>query len=246
MSRSFLRGAVIALMFLFLGVAGAAAVMAYIPDPGSAPSIFDDFAWSSTANSFWHVNPVGATATIKNNMLTLKGDSIELDRRVQTDPYVTTVMARVRATHFHKFAIGLGIYHAGTISEEFDDDGVKCGRASDFGYRIDIVKPWKPPPTGQWFILRLDAINPYPNPADYAKVQNLDPSKWKHVRVTCSLYDSTGRLIASISPTKPYTNTHYIGLDEAYVRTWDSQNDYQVDWFYSGPLSGIPAEARLH
>src|SRR5947209_17071426 len=89
MNRRPVQWIVIALIFLLLGGAVGAAAAFAIPAAGSAPSIYDDFNWSSTANGFWHVNPVGATAQIKDGTLTLSGHAIELDRRVQTDPHAT-------------------------------------------------------------------------------------------------------------------------------------------------------------
>jgi len=244
-----MQGLVIAMIFLFVGVAGAAAVFEYMPDPGSAPSIYDDFAWSSTANGFWHVNAIGAKAIIKNSILTLTGHQIELDRRLQTDPTETIAVVKVRGLSFKRFGMGLGIYHSGTLSMEFDSEGIKCGRATDHGYFINILKRWKKPPIGQWFYLELDVTNPYPqnglSPKAWAKVQKLDYSKQKPVTVRCAAYDATGRLIKSITPTRPRTNTHYVGLDEAFLRTWDSHNLYQVDWFYAGPPSGSPARTVI-
>lgn len=240
MPRSILRMLVVALISLFLGVAGAAAVMVYIPASGSAPSIFDDFNWSSTANSFWHVNPIGATADIKNGTMTLKGNSIELDRRLQTDPYQTVVSARLRAVHFHKLGLGLGIYHSGTIGLEFDDDGIKCGRGTDFGYKVDPVTTWKTPPVNQWFYIQMSITNPYPTKESQDKVKDVEQSKLKPLTEVCTAYDAQGRLIGMSRPTDPKPNTHYVGLDEAYIRTWDGKNNYQVDWLYAGPPGGNP------
>jgi hypothetical protein len=239
MRRPLVQGLVIALVALFIGVAGSAAVLAYIPDPGSAPSIYDDFKWSSTANGFWHVNPIGATATIKNGLLTLSGHLIELDHRVQTDPDATIVVAKVRGLSFHKFGLGLGVYHSGTLGLEFDDDGIKCGRGTDYGWRVDFVKPWKMPPVGQWFILKAKIVNPYPTAAAWNKVSHLDADKLKPVTLTCSVYDAQGHLLASVTPTDPEPNAHYIALDEAFMRTWDSRNKYQVDWYYAGPPTSV-------
>ena len=244
MSRTLIRSVVIALIFLALGVACAAAVLAYLPDPGSAPAIFDDFNWSSTSNGFWHVNAIGATAPIKNGVLTLKGDSIELDRRLQTDPKQTVVIAKVKATHFHKFGMGIGIYHAGTMGLEFDDDGVKCGRGTDFGWKIDVMKGWTLPPVNQWFYLKLVVNNPYPNPKDLQWAELHLPAV-KTVTITCSVFDSHARLLARMTPVNPPPNGHYVSLDEVFMRTWDSGNDYQVDWFYAGPPSGIPGPVSL-
>src|SRR5947209_4742346 len=102
-SRPVLRLAVVALIFTFLGVAASAAAFALIPNQGSAPGIFDDFKWNSIDNAYWHVNEYGATATIKDSILTFKGNSIELDHRLQTDPVSTVVTARVRSAHLRKF-----------------------------------------------------------------------------------------------------------------------------------------------
>lgn len=247
MSRPATRVAVLAVIFFFVGVGTTAAGLAAIPDPGSAPSIYDDFSWSSTANGFWHVNAVGATAVIKDSLLTLRGHSIELDRRVQTDPYETVAVAKVRGIHFHKFDIGIGAYHAGTIGIEFDDDGVKCGRGTDFGWKIDFMKAWQHPPAGQWFYLEIAVTNPYPTKEALQRAEDLAEKgkKLKVSRVTCSMYDSGGHLVTTMTPMVPPPNAHYVGLDEAFLRTWDSGNDYQVDWFYTGPPSGIPASANL-
>lgn len=242
MRREMIRTLIIALIALCLGVAAAAAGMALIPASGSAPSIFDDFNFSSTSNGFWHVNPVGATATIKNGLLTLKGDSIELDRRVQTDPYETVVSAKIRARNFHRLGLGLGIYHAGTIGLEFDNEGIKCGRGTDFGYEVDPVTVFKQPlPVNQWFYIQLAVKNPYPTKEEQDKVRDLDQSKLKPLTEICSAYDAKGHLIGRSIPTDPVPNTHYVGLDEVYIRTWDASNDYQVDWLYAGPPSGNPA-----
>ena len=243
MSRPVLRAIVLGLVFFFVGVSAAAIALAAIPDPGSAPSIYDDFNWSSTSNGFWHVNPIGATAEIRDSMLTVKGHSIELDRRLQTDPYQTVVLAKVRGLHFHKFDIGIGAYHAGTVGLEFDDDGVKCGRGTDFGWKINSMKPWHHPPTGQWFYLKISVTNPYPTTEAYNRAESEAEKgkKLKLVTLTCSMYDAGGRLVTSMTPRVPPPNAHYVGLDETFIRTWDSGNDYQVDWFYAGPPSGIPA-----
>lgn len=245
MNRTVVQGVVIALVFLFLGVAGTAAVMAYLPDPGSAPAIFDDFQWSSTANGFWHVNPIGATAQIEHSVLTLSGHSIELDRRVQTDPYETVVAARVRGLSFNRFALGIGLYHAGTVGMEFDDDGVKCGRGTDYGWQVDFLKGWTRPPVGQWVYLVITVKNPYPNPKDLQRAEKNPDAKLKPVTLTCAMYDANRHLVARIAPTQPPPNAHYVALDEAFMRTWDSGNDYQVDWFYTGPPAGIPDHALL-
>ncbi|GAC1402534.1 MAG: hypothetical protein NVSMB52_16510 [Chloroflexota bacterium] len=231
---------VIALIALFIGVAGAAAALAYIPAPGSAPSIYDDFNFSSTSNGFWHVNADGATATIKNGILRLAGNSIELDRRIQTDPYETVAVARISGSQYHKFGMGLGIYHSGTLGLEFDDDGIKCGRGTDSGYAVDWVKKWKPAPVGQWFYIEMSVKNPYPTQRSQDRVKGLDYEKLKKVTLTCSAYDANGRLLSRVVPKDPAPNAHYAALDEAYMRTWDAKNDYHVDWFYAGPPSGNP------
>lgn len=241
MSRSLLQGISVALIFLFIGVASAAAVLAYLPEGGSPPAVFDDFKWSSTANGFWHVNPVGGSAAIEHSLLTLSGGSVELDRRLQTDPNETVVLAKVRGLHFHKFGVGLGAYHAGTLALEYDDDGVKCGRGTDYGWQVDIMKPWTTPPVNQWMYLKLAVTNPYPNPKDLQRVEKLgDVRKLKPVTMTCSMYDASGHLLASSTPKDPLPNAHYVALDEVYMRTWDRGNRYQVDWVYAGPPSGSP------
>src|SRR5438309_10495805 len=119
MARTVLRGVVIALIFFCLGIATWAGAMAFVPNPGSPPGIDDDFGFSTTSNGYWHVNPVGATATIKNGTVTLSGHSIELDHRLQTDPYKTIVVAKMRGLKWDKFALGLGLFHSGTVSIEF-------------------------------------------------------------------------------------------------------------------------------
>lgn len=240
MKRSWARGIVVAIVALCVGVASSAAVLASLPDPGSPPSVYDDFNWSSTANGFWHVNADGASERIKGGTLALSGDSIELDRRMQTDPSVTEVAVRIRGLHFHKFGFGLGIYHAGTVGIEFDDDGAKCGRGTDFGYRVDFLRGWTSPPTGQWYYLTLTVTNPYPTKEEQEKVANLDASQLKKVTLTCAMYDSTGKLLTKIVARDPAPNAHYQAFDEVYMRTWDSANRYQVDWFYAGPPSGAP------
>jgi hypothetical protein len=234
---------VLALIFLFLGAAAATAAYWDVPSPGSVPAIYDDFRWSSTANGFWHVNAIGTTVRIKHSLLTLKGNTVELDRRIQTDPYETVVVAKVRGIHFHRFGLGIGVYHAGTIGLEFDDDGVKCGRGTDYGYYADPFKVWKVPPARQWFYLTLDVINSYPN---NVKIPNNPNAKLKPIIMTCSIYDQNGKLLGSMVPTVPPPNAHYIGFDEVYIRTWDAGNDYQLDWFYAGPASGNPAKYLLH
>jgi hypothetical protein len=196
------------------------------------------------------VNSYGGTDQIKNGVLTLSGQTIELDRRVQTDPYATYMTVRVRGRHFYKFGFGLGVYHAGTIGIEFDNDGVKCGRGTDHGYQTDVFKTWTPDtaPVNQWLYLRLEVVDPYPNPtpALLNYLSNLDESKLKPVTEICSLYDSSGRLLAQDIAKSPPPNTHYVGLDEAYIRTWDSGNEYQVDWAYVGSNTGDPLNAIAH
>jgi len=232
----------VAIIAVFVGVAFSAATFALIPDPGSSPSIFDDFRWSSTSNGFWHTNAQGAVAHIDHSLLTLEGNSIELDRRLQTDPVETVVSTRVRALSFHKSGIGLGLWHAGTIGMEFDDDGVRCGRATDFGYKVDVIRGWTKPPTGKWFYLEMFVKNPYP---DYRNIPKIDDRLLKRVSLRCSVYDSGGRLLGTTIASNPPPNTHYVGLDEAYLRTWDNHNKYQFDWFYAGPVSGNPLNAII-
>jgi hypothetical protein len=239
-NRRVLQVFVIALIALCLGVAGTAAVLASIPDTGSAPSIFDDFNWSSISNRFWHVNAYGADGIIKGGTLTLKGDSIELDRRVQTDPYRTVVSAKIRALSFDKFGLGLGIYHSGTLGMEVDTDGVKCGRATDHGYQVDVFEPWTRAPVGKWLYLYMDVVNPYPDPKVLEKLGNVDFDKLKKVTLHCAVYDAGGHLLSKDTAKDPPPNSHYVALDEAYVRTWDSNNDYQLDWFYAGSPAGDP------
>jgi hypothetical protein len=242
MKRTVWVWVIFGLILLCIGGALGGAVVLAVPNAGSAPSIYDDFQWSSTANGFWHVNPVGGSAIIKNGTLTLAGHSIELDHRIQTDPYVTVAVARVRALSFDKFALGLGLYHSGTVSFEFDADGAKCGRGTDQGFAIDYVKPWAKPPVDRWYYLGIRVTDPYPNPtpALQAKLNAEDSKFWKPVKITCALWNSSGKLIGADTPLLPRPNTHYVSLDEAYVRTWDSLNDYQIDWIYAGPPSGIP------
>lgn len=228
------RLALIALVFLFLGVAGAAAAFALIPDPGSPPGVYDTFNWDSTANGYWHVNPYGATAVVRNSALTLSGHTIELDRRLQTDPFDTVVVIRVRGLSFDKFGFGIGGYHIGGVGMEFDKDGAKCGYGSDFGWEVPFVKGWTVPPSGQWFYLALSVKDPYPNVTSSAATGT------KPIGITCAMYDSSGRLVNSITPTQPPANAKYPGFDEVYMRTWDSQNRYQIDWVYAGPPAGSP------
>ncbi|PZR98051.1 MAG: hypothetical protein DLM70_18320 [Chloroflexi bacterium] len=234
---------VIALIALFVGVAGSAAAFFYMPDSGSAPSIYDSFNFSSTANGFWHVYTDGADATIKHGMLTLSGHTLELDRRLQTDPKETVVALRIRGRSFHKFGAGLGIYHAGTLGLEFDDDGIKCGRGTDHGYAVDTVRGWTAPPANQWFYLLIAVINPYPNPKVLAKLGNVDYSQLKKVTLRCAIFDAQGHLLAEDTAKHPPPNAHYAGLDEAYMRTWDSRNNYQIAWFNAGPPGGDPLNA---
>jgi hypothetical protein len=232
---------VLGLVTLFLGIAAASLVMFYLPDPGSAPSIYDDFNWSSTSNGFWHVNPFGGHAIIKDGTLTLRGDTIELDRRIQTDPVKTAVVMKVRGLSFRRFSFGLGVYHAGTMGVEFDDDGMKCGRGTNYGFQIDIMKAWTKPPVGRWFYLTVSVVNPYPPPKPIpANDDNLKPAI-----IRCSMFDSSGKLLVTDVASNPPPNTHYVGLDEAYMRTWDTNNAYQIDWMYAGPTSGIPDRSKL-
>jgi hypothetical protein len=231
---------VIALIFFCLGIATWAGAMAFVPNPGSPPSIYDDFNFSTTSNGYWHVNPVGALARIKNGTMTLSGHSIELDHRLQTDPYVTIVVAKVRGLQWDKFAMGLGLFHSGTVSIEFDNDGIKCGRGTDHGWKIDYVQGWKTPPTGKWYYLYMSVVNPYPNVTKFTSKMK------KPITLTCAAYDMSGRPVAAVRAADPKPNTHYGSLDEAYFRTWDSGNKYQLDWFYAGPPSGNPVRSVLH
>ena len=244
MRRSSLKIAVIAAIFLFLGVAGGAIGMAMIPSSGSAPSIYDDFEWSSAANGFWHVNALGATQRIADGVAKLSGNSIELDRRVQTDPHSTVIAVRIRGIKFHKFQIGMGVYHAGTMGLEFDNDGIKCGRGTDQGWKVDGMTVWSNPPVGKWYYLQLKVINPYPDPDAidrlYEKYGDNAKDKIKPVTLECSAWDARGKLLRSVRPHDPPPNANYAGLDEAYMRTWDSNNEYDVDWLYAGPPSGNP------
>jgi hypothetical protein len=245
MRRAAWRFLAIGFIALSVGVAGAAAVLAYIPDTGSAPSIFDDFNFSSTANGFWHVNADGASDRIARGTLKLSGNSIELDRRLQTDPKETVVVIKVRAHRFQKFGFGLGIYHSGTIGMEFDPDGIKCGRGTDHGYSVDILQSWRHPPVDRWFYLEMTLLNPYPDQKVLDRLGDIDPDKLKKVGFTCAAYDQSGRLLNAIAVKSPPPNTHYVALDEAYIRTWDGGNDYQVDWFYAGPPQGNPLPAVI-
>lgn len=250
MSRAAKQAVATAVVFLFLGMGAAAAVFAFLPNPGSPPSIFDDFKWSSTANGFWHVNAIGSKTTIKHSVLTLTGDEIELDHRIQTDPNQTDIVAKVRGRQFHKFGLGIGVYHAGTVALEFDNDGVKCGRGTDFGWKVDIMKPWSTPPANQWFYLEISVKNPYPNDKDLVRAEKLAVQFHKKslihaVTVTCSMYDASGHLIVTDTPHDPPTNAHYVSFDEAFMRTWDGGNNYQVDWIYAGSPSGNPLQGIL-
>ena len=238
--RAAAQAGVVGLICIFLGIAVGVFTISFAPDPGSTPAIFDDFNFNSTANGFWHVNAIGSHTLIKHSLLTLTGASEELDHRVQTDPKVTIVSLKIRGIRFHKFGVGLGIYHSGTLGMEFDEDGIRCGRGTDHGYQVDVLKLWRVPPVGQWFYLRMAVKNPYPDPRVLAKLGNVNPDKLKHVTITCSAYDSTGKLIRTITPVDPPANAHYIALDEAFVRTWDHNNEYQIDWFYAGPPTGDP------
>ncbi|HZU13581.1 MAG TPA: hypothetical protein VFB58_12145 [Chloroflexota bacterium] len=232
------RLAAIAVIFLCLGAATAAGVFAFIPNPGSPPSIFDDFKWSSISNGYWHVYAAGGTARINYSILTLHGDTIEMDHRLQTDPYRTVVVVKIRATHFGKFSIGLGAYHSTAVSFEFDVDGAKCLRPSKEGTQIDILQPWLKPPTHRWFYLMLTLTNPYP----YAT--SLTPAMTKPVTVACSLYGAHRQLLVSHRPITPPTELHYAAIDLINMRTWDTGNNYQVDWIYAGPASGSPLPVR--
>jgi hypothetical protein len=240
LGQDMVRTFALALIFLLVGVALAALALAYIPDPGSPPSIFDDFRWSSTENGYWHVNAVGASASISHSVLPLSGDSIELDHRIQTDPVTTVVSVKVRGLKFHKFGMGIGVFHAGTVGMEFDDDGVKCGRASEYGWKIDYLKSWRSPPVGKWYYLEMSVTNPYPHAKDTSKIPK---DKLKPVKMVCSLYDASGKLLSVVNAVYPPPATNYDALDEVFVRTWDTNNEYQVDWVYSGPRAGDPIRA---
>jgi hypothetical protein len=152
----------VALIALFVGIAVHAAYAAFLPAPGSSPSIYDDFNWSSISNGYWHVNVDGGTAEIRDGILTISGHQTELDRRIQTDPNHTVMVAKVRGLSFFKFGMGLGSYHGGTVSLEFDNDGFRCGRGTDNGWMVDDMKIWTTPPTDQWFYLKVSITNPYP------------------------------------------------------------------------------------
>jgi hypothetical protein len=242
MKRAVWRWIVAAVILLLLGSAAGAAAVWAIPNEGSPPSIFDSFAYSSTGSGYWHVNADGAHAIIADGTLNMVGNSIELDHRLQSDPYSTVAVAKIRASSFDRFALGLGLYHSGTITFEFDVDGAKCGRGSDVGYAVDFVKPWNPPPLNTWFYAGIRIKNPYPNPtpALLRKLSNEDSDLWKPVTISCELWNSAGQKIAEITPTTPRPNTHYASIDEAFMRTWDDKNNYTVDWFYAGPPAAIP------
>jgi hypothetical protein len=57
------------------------------------------------------------------------------------------------------------------------------------------------------------------------------------------VYDAKGNLVTRDQARKPPSNARYPGVDEIYLRTWDSHNKYQVDWVYAGPPSGDPTRA---
>jgi hypothetical protein len=240
MTRRTLEFAVIAFVALCLGIGGTAVVLALIPDAGSPPSIYDDFNWNSTANGYWHVHSTGGAADIAHSNLTLRGDSVELDKRFQTDPSVTVISAKLRASYFHKLGIGVATYHAGTAGLEIDSDGIKCGRGTDFGYRVDPVTTWITPPTNQWLYVEVTIANPYPTTAEQLAADQLPPEKLIRPTITCSAWDSHGKLLGTVVAKNPPPNTHYVAIDEAYMRTWDSANNYQIDWVYAGPVSGNP------
>jgi hypothetical protein len=237
MSRDVLRWLAIGIIGVLLGAFATTAVAAFVPNRGSPPSLYDDFRWSSISNGFWHVNVDGGTAAIVDGILTLEGAQAELDHRIQTDPNKTVIVARVRGLSFYKFALGLGSTAGGTVSLEFDNDGFRCGRGTDSGWTVDDMKLWTTPPKGQWFYLKVSVWNPYPG------VVTLPIKPKRHVVLTCSVYDGSGHRIAFDRPTKPPSNMRYPGIDEAYLRTWDADNRYQVDWVYAGPVSGDPTRS---
>lgn len=239
MARTLIRVVVIAAIFFFVGVASSAAYFAALPGPASTPGFFDEFNDAATTQAFWHVNSYGAKISVHHSALTMKGDTLELDHRIQTDPKQTIIIARVRGIQLHKFALGFGVYHAGAIALEFDNDGVKCGRGTDHGWKIDYLQAFARPPIGTWYYLELGVINPYPN------VKHFTPKMKKGLKLVCAIYDSNGRLMARVVPNDPAPTGHYNGLDEAYLRTWDSGNLYQVDWVYAGPPSGNPVGSIL-
>lgn len=239
MNHRALQGAVVAVIFLFLGVATAAAVLAFIPNPGSPPSVFDDFNFASTSNGFWHVDTTGGTVTIKDSVVTMSGAMTELDHRLQTDPHRTIVVVKIRGLKFGKFAIGLGQYKADTVGLEFDNDGAKCTWPTQGGESVQILKGWKRPPAGQWFYLVLSVTNPYP------RVQTLTSSMTKPIEIACTAYDASGRPLNPALPAPMASNVHYAGFDQVYIRTWDSGNRYQIDWLYAGPASGNPVSRLM-
>lgn len=245
--RRYLPVIVIALICTLLGAAIATVVLVSLPSPGTPPAIYDTFAWNSTRDGFWHVHAYGASTVVDNSRLTLEGNSIELDRLLQTDPKTTIVVARVRGVSFHKFAIGIGSYHNGTITTEFDNDGAKCGWGSGQGWQVAFIKGWAVPPVGKWFYVEVRVVNPYPGWTPQ-QLSTLNSQTEKAPVITCALFDSSGKLIGAVTPTAPafgLSNAHYVALDEAFMRTWDSQNDYQIDWFYAGPPSGLPMHLVL-
>lgn len=237
MSRSAMRVIAIGAIGLLLGIFATAAALAFVPNQGSPPSVYDDFRWSSISNGFWHVNEDGGQAAIVDGILTLSGAQVEMDHMIQTDPNKTVIVARVRGEQLYKFALGVGSYHGGTVSLEFDNDGFRCGRGTDTGWTVDDMKLWTKPPTGQWFYLRVSVWNPYPG------VTNLPPKPKHPIVLTCSVYDSIGRRIAYDKPLHPPSNMRYPGIDEIYLRTWDYHNRYQVDWVYAGPPSADPTRS---
>lgn len=239
MARTIARVMIIALIFLFVGVAGAAAVFEYVPNPGSAPAVYDDFRWSSTSNGFWHLNPVGGKAQVANSLLSLSGANIELDHRLQTDPRETILVAKIRGIRFHKFSLGMGLFHSGTIGMELDNDGPKCGRNSATGWAVDYMIVWKKPLVGKWFYLVVDAVNPY------GPKSHINPVEEKPATLTCSIYDSTGKLLSLDVARHPPPTMHYAAIDQVFLRTWDSGNNYQIDWLYAGPVSGLPSRDHL-
>ena len=234
MSRGALKLAVVAVIGIFFGIFLTAAVMAFLPNDGTAPSVYDDFRWSSISDGFWHVNADGGSAAIVNGILTMSGAQLEMDHLMQTDPNKTVMVAKVRGVQFYKFAIGVGTYHGGTVSLEFDNDGFRCGRGTDSGWQVDDMKLWTKPPMNKWFILKLSVVNPYPG------ITKLPAHPKKPVTLTCSVWTPSGKRVAYDQPTNPVPNTRYPGIDEIYMRTWDSHNQYQVDWVYAGPPSGDP------
>lgn len=240
MSRSLLRILLAAFIALCLGVAGTAFAVTLIPDPGSPPSIYDDFNFSSVANGYWHTHSYGATERIANGVLTITGDNMEFDKRFQTDPNETVISAKLRAGFYHKMGIGMGSYHSGTVGLEIDSDGIKCGRGTDFGYMVNPVYPWVNQPTNKWFYVRMSIINPYPTLEEQKAAANLPPAKLIRPTIRCSAWNANGKLLGTVVASVPPPNTNYVSIDEAYIHTWDSHNDYQIDWIYAGPKSGDP------